>query len=628
MKTLYSYFSMLGFMLLYMVLGACTDEVDYSPADVPGHVQAYFPNNMASKVEMDRKGNSFTVEVSRIDARTETTIELTSEDKSGKFNIPSQVTFKAGESVAPIVITYNYSEENFPFDEYFPITLTLADKEFDTAYAGITYSFVVGVPSPFKKIGYAVYKDSEYFGVPVRVALYQKDLEGQENIYRIDNPYWAALQIYGPTGPIMGADSYDEFLEFKVLKVGDVVSNITISKPNLIYFKSMRMGIMDMRYGSIPMTLDHPSEYGSAHSQGLWLYSKVLEYNPDGSLAAIQLAPMYWIEGVGGINRSQKDEQITIAFNGHIIRDYDLSVKCSKINLDLTGNSSILGSVSLGADIAYVKATVVKKTEIEKAVQGLTDGTIEAERITESGELEVRFNQSGKLALVVVGFDQQDKAQASAYAEFKFSKGGDPYEDLVRGKTIDDYVGEWKVTAYTRDFSLIPFKLSGYSLEKKDDTTLLFRGMLQHGGDDSVEMKYDPSTGFVHLKTYQRMATFTDPQSKAPVDPVHFIFCEADGKEVYEGEIVGGITEEGTILFVNNPSNLHQVTYMIVIGKDNADGYTYKYGYYIGYEWWPDLSVPIGRAAMTWENSNPNLKFIKQALKNPLEEKSIEFVQR
>lgn len=605
MKSIYQYLGILSMLLCCLGFGACTDEVEYSPAELPAHVQAYFPNNLATQVDMDRHGNSFTIEVSRMDTKTETTVELTSVDKSGKFTIPTTATFKAGESVAPIVITYNYSEEAFPFEEYFPITISLAGKEYNTPYVSTSYSFKAGIPAPYKKIGTAMFQDNALFGVACEVNFLQNELPGKENYYRLENPYALSAKKMGEKL----AYEPDPYLQFFIAKKGDVINGQTLSKDDLVFFSQCNTGV-DMGLGGATY-IDHPSALTLGQTENTWLYNKVLHRNEDGSLAALQLAPIYWNPDArqGFTQYFQMDGVIVITIGDYVIRDYALEVECTSIRTDMMGNTSVIGNIAFGSDIAYVKATVATEADAENAANGLISGEIQSEKILESGEIELPFDMEGKLALVVVGFDEYNVPQGAKAASFTYSASGEKYPDLVKGTAIDKYVGSYKVPAKSG-------QQSGYMLAtiaKKDEHTLALKGLYPgiEGLDDTVELSYDAETGLLEFAG----AMFPDHELEPGVEVKNAMIAPINSTtdELTETDaLMVGFTEKGTLLFVNKKGNQIANDAICVLGEIPAEGkglYTLSPIYFL--EWSPYTQSTRSLFSMPSFGKSPRMQIKK-----------------
>ena len=122
---------------------------------------------------------------------------------------------------------------------------------------------------------------------------------------------------------------------------------------------------------------------------------------------------------------------------------------------------------------------------------------------------------------------------------------GGPYDQLLKGIQIDHYVGEWLVPAEDS-------KQSGELLAvvtKADDETLLVNGLSgQEEYDDTMVLNYDKETGWLTLVP-QQVESYQGFETK--VVPVNIEEGYFDEQESF----VGGLTEEGTLLFLNSKEN-------------------------------------------------------------------------
>ena len=102
----------LGALVGLFAFSACTEEVEYTPAAPEDALGVYFeePN---STLQLAIGQTSFDVEVCRVDttADQDVAISVESDDEAGVLSIPSQVSFKAGEATAKLVVTCDLSKK-------------------------------------------------------------------------------------------------------------------------------------------------------------------------------------------------------------------------------------------------------------------------------------------------------------------------------------------------------------------------------------------------------------------------------------------------------------------------------------------------------------------------------------
>lgn len=185
MKTINKLFGALACLSLILGLGACTEEYEYTPGEMPSGSQVYFSTTTVATTQVDLSSteSSFTVEVCRAETSSAATVNLNVTDESGLFTIPSSVSFNAGEATAQLTIGYNPAK--LVFGTYYPITLTV-EESVSTPYAPATYAFNAGIPMTWTAVATGDYAYSLFFsGADPGLTLYQCDQD--PSLFRIPN---------------------------------------------------------------------------------------------------------------------------------------------------------------------------------------------------------------------------------------------------------------------------------------------------------------------------------------------------------------------------------------------------------------------------------------------------------
>lgn len=145
-----------GAMLLGTV--ACTDEVEFTPADPVAGEGVYFPEDVTS-AEILQGSSSVTLDLLRTNDNGPLTVNLESSvtDKDGNplandFTIPTHAQFVAGSLMAPIDITYDWTKVEAEVDFYVHIKVP---AELSTPYGLSEQTFVLKYSpwSEFKRYG-------------------------------------------------------------------------------------------------------------------------------------------------------------------------------------------------------------------------------------------------------------------------------------------------------------------------------------------------------------------------------------------------------------------------------------------------------------------------------------------
>ena len=73
-------------------------------------MQVYFATDEASTVSLETGQQSFMVSIYRISPKGALTVNITSQDESGIFTIPSSVTFAEGTTKAEIPVSFDFDK--------------------------------------------------------------------------------------------------------------------------------------------------------------------------------------------------------------------------------------------------------------------------------------------------------------------------------------------------------------------------------------------------------------------------------------------------------------------------------------------------------------------------------------
>lgn len=417
-------------LLIVMALTAftaCSDKDDYQWANVPGNAQVYFSNTLPSQQNISNKTNSFTIPVNRVKTDDAITvgISLTSEDNF--LTAPSSVSFAAGEKTANLTISYD--PESLVYDEFKEATLSIADASYTTPYGVSTYTFKAGVQSPYESLGNGTLVEDYLWGYTCSVNIMQN--QEKPNVFR----------IYGASAPVNGGSASD-YLEVTVCLPGDEFRGVTVTQNDLVYFADYNTGYHHSSYDADIM-LYHPSKFTATNPEEFWLYNRVLAYQEDGTPGQIQLAPRYYMDGVGGWNASQTDGAVVITFPGYTPMDYSAELAASGIFTDLAGNVFAQAIVALGADATIVKAVVVDADADPEAVaDAIVAGELETTDV-EDGVINVPIPEgaSGKLQIVLVVLDEEGAAKTICASGFEYYGGAaSPWQSIGIGLYTEDFI--------------------------------------------------------------------------------------------------------------------------------------------------------------------------------------------
>ena len=430
--------------LIGLTMTSCVNKYDYDAATASGE-QVYFDNS-TSKVALSKDATSFTVPVLRVATTEAATIALTSTDESGIFTIPSSVSFAAGENKA--LVTIGYDPTKLEYDDFKTITLSLSDASYGTPYGFSSLSFLAGIPSPFVTIGKAKFMDSWMYDAETYFDVTLQQNEINPDIYRIVNPYDEIL-VKGGYSPNYVKKGPSEYLTFQLRHAGEEVGGAILTRDNLVTFEPFRTGYYISDYDSGDADGEvwgfHVSDdafHSSWHVEAAYLKSCVAAYKEDGTPGQVNLAPWYYITGVGGWNKSQEDKQIEIIFPGFTPADYSAELAYSGIFTDASEKVFAVGSLTLGADAQEVKAIVMDAAVDANAVaDAIAAGELEAIDVA-AGSIQVPIPEdlTGKLQIIVVVLAGETVKNVVA-APFEYYGGGaSPWNSLGQGYFVDDMI--------------------------------------------------------------------------------------------------------------------------------------------------------------------------------------------
>lgn len=401
-----------------MVMTSCSDSDDYQWASITGGDQVYFSNTLPTTLNLSMSETKFTIPVNRVTTTNAATVNISLTSDDNFLSAPSSVSFPAGASTADLVVTYD--PQALGYDNFKKAVFKITDESQTNAYGYSTYSISAGIPSPYKSLGKGVYLDDYYFGASSSVTIMQN--QENKNAYRIMAPYKS----------ITGGG--DDYLEITLLQPGNKVGDVTITQSGLVLFKSFNTGYHHSTYDA-DIWIHHPSAFKSLQNESSWLYSKVIAYKEDGTPGQIQLAPYYYMDGVGGWNATQGDGAIVITFPGYAPKDMSAEIEYLGVLTDVTGAASAAVNLTLGADVADARALVVSAdADAEAVADAIAGGDVEAMAVTAgTNYVPITEGLTGKLMVVLAIFDEGNLKNVVKAAFEYYGGAANPWEAFAQG---------------------------------------------------------------------------------------------------------------------------------------------------------------------------------------------------
>lgn len=423
MNKIFKHSMMLLFSALALVLGSCTEEFEYTGATIEGE-QVYFSNALSSTVNLDPNASEVKIPVNRIQRTGELTVNFnvtTSENCA--VSVPSSVTFADGDSVAYLTVTYD--PQTIQMGHFDDVTVAIADANYTTPYGSSSYTFSIGL-SEWNTIGTGLYRDAiyaNYYGAEQLTY----NVEIQENIlkpgyYRIVTPYGPGTSFYNAyvaEGPFAWANKENT----------SVVINAT--DPNFVYVTGeFYPGTSDAGMGGYgvmhvfsivdeaikqgnsleDIKASEPGLFGTLKDGMITLPTQSIYVNFDDSFT-----PLGYLDTTGW----------AIALPGSEFTDYSSSFTYKGRFTDVAGNNYAQGTITLGEDVANAKYVLAADgDDINSIIEYIADGSLEANGITESGDVSIQIAEGGKYTMVIVTFDAEGNMRSSSATTFTFSTGG------------------------------------------------------------------------------------------------------------------------------------------------------------------------------------------------------------
>lgn len=526
---------MLLFSALALVLGSCTEEFEYTGATAEGE-QVYFSNALSSTVNLDPEANEVKIPVNRIQRNGELTVELTvTRPGEMTLNIPTSVNFADGDSVA--YLTIGYDAEKIALGQYEEVTLAIKNNEYTTPYGNSSYTFSIGT-SEWESVGKGLYRDviySSFYGLESMT--YNVDIEQSSvtpGIYRIVSPYGPGTTFYQNVvgNGTMGWANKD-----------NTSIIIDATDPNFVYvtgdfYPGTDDGMASQGYGVMhlfsivdelvkenpTLTLDMikaeaPEYFGTLKDGMLTLPQKHVYVNFDDSFT-----PLGYLDTSGW----------AIALPGTSFTDYSSSYTYNGRFTDVAGNNYAEGTITLGADVANAKYMVAADgDDVNAIIDGIANGSIDANAITATGKVSVKLEESGKYTMVIVTFDAEGKMRGSSTTTFTFNTGGGDttkWEEMTTGTYDQNYMpnfvtdqggnypgnpfgdGTYKTTLYVDaeddyHFKLEPWLLKDLSLEFTIDSQT---GLISF---EDVDTGVDSETGYGNIFVTNANEYMSNPYS-------------------------------------------------------------------------------------------------------------------
>ena len=287
-------FIMMALVAMIAVFSACSEDgvwEEYAiPADGGGDGTTKYSFMQAkASFSLDASATDASVKISRTDASKEFTLPLkVTVSDSTALIAPQSVTFKAGETQTDYTIKFN----NLVVGETYKVDLEIDSALYASPGAKFKSSITIKLNYTWISLGKGGFEDNFWIGGPFEVEILQA--EGFP-IYRVMHPYDEGYAVGLAAGDFEAKEvgKPTEYIEFEVDEDG------------LVYYDIFPVGYLyegeDMVYAYPPQAAGLAPDHNCQISEGVF-----------------QMAPYYYIPGLGGWNKTQTDGMILIYLPGYV----------------------------------------------------------------------------------------------------------------------------------------------------------------------------------------------------------------------------------------------------------------------------------------------------------------------
>lgn len=560
MKSINKLFGTFAAVCLLLGGAACTDEVEYTGAELQTASQPYFPTNLASQIDLTSDATSFTVQVSRMAAGSELTIDLAkSGDEDALFTVPATATFAADATTADITISYDPSK--FELDVYKPLTLTIATEGVDNPYSSNTYSFKAGIPAPYNLIGEVNFRDdivnSLYGLAPTvyNVELYENSVT--PGLYRILNPY--------KNHPYASVQTYDSSKDYYL--------TIDARDPNGVYMPDVQPSGLTLNSSEGMIYTASMAGYNISNGSSLEAEKAAGTCGTlvDGIITFPYRSLLGGLQDGGNISLyyANSNEAFALSIDPEIgIKDFSVNMSYEGKRTDTYGRNYAIANVELGADVESAQIAIIKGYPSNDDVTKILNGEIPSTTIRSDSEVELACATTGLHSIVAVSYGMSSsETEATAKEVYSISFRYAVGESIP----VSYYVGDWIVSGiqYGVDENnkpvTAPVKMIA-TITDKGNGVLGVSGLapFTQTYNDEIKLVYEPETGNVILA----------PQQLPDLEGMSILALPSNSSTGYVTQketLWGEANEYGELSFFNAPENEGDWTdFMIIIATEQG----------------------------------------------------------
>jgi hypothetical protein len=180
MKNTFKYLALAAAMLFGF--GACVEKApEYEPADPVGNSEVFFAPTLPSSYNLKGNPGTFSFEVSRVDASSALTVNLSS-TADAIFSVPSSVSFNSGAKSATVNVTFDPSQ--LVEDKAYPFVVKITNET--TPYGASEYSFTASIPAAWTKFATGTLTEDWWGEVEPKKTLMYQDVGDHLRLCKIE----------------------------------------------------------------------------------------------------------------------------------------------------------------------------------------------------------------------------------------------------------------------------------------------------------------------------------------------------------------------------------------------------------------------------------------------------------
>ncbi len=389
-------------------------------------------------------------------------------------------------------------------------------------FRGSYYTRQVQVQLPdsmktWTSLGKGVMTENFFFGTTSECEFFVCDQDPAH--FRIYQPFHNLMVSAGDgnTYPFYMFDIFSkdasEYLDFRILPASET------GIEGLVYFDAVNSGYYMDNYGA-DVYVYHPKAFSSFQAPNYWTYNKVIYWQENGQPGQVQLAPYFYLDGIGGFDYTQENDIITLTFPGYVVPDHSISLQNVHVEFQDTA-TFVVTDLALGADVRNACAIVVPQAvNVNRVANEMLNGWVPYESV-QSGTITLPFNVdelgSSELQLVVAVIED-DKVLKVTSAPFTYIKPVVDNSYVTVGTADYGYKAFWG--DIDSDGNYIPLWATGLELQQSQERPGTYR-ILNWGAGSNFEFSINYETNEVTVPVQYVTAIEQGDVYVAPVSNVY-----------------------------------------------------------------------------------------------------------